>query len=132
MRGFNVDEIDDRCQFHQHFKNNFFIPKCFAQRFSSNSLTLYFFGARISAQKLLIKCWWNWLQNCKTGTGQGLQITTNITSSFCIHIEEGKIFSLEQGSQFFKHANIRKINIYKEKFSHFAYFSKYINTNTNT
>jgi len=41
----------------------FFVQKCFAQLFSSYSLALYFFGKRKSAKKLLIKCWWNWLQD---------------------------------------------------------------------
>jgi hypothetical protein len=57
MQGLNL-----RCQFHQHFMCNFFIGKCFAQIFSHYSLALWFFGKRISAQKLLVKCWWNWQQ----------------------------------------------------------------------
>ncbi len=51
-----------RCQFHQHFTHAFCAQKCFAQLSSSYSLALYFFGAKILAQKLLVKCWWNWLQ----------------------------------------------------------------------
>jgi len=45
-----------RCQFHQHFTGAFFKGKCFAQLFSSHSLALKNFGAKISAQKLLVKC----------------------------------------------------------------------------
>jgi len=51
-----------RCWFHQHFTSSFFVRKCFAKLFSNYSLALKFFDSRISAQKLLIKCWWNWLQ----------------------------------------------------------------------
>jgi len=50
------------CQFHQHFTCAFFVQKCFAQLFSNYSLALYFFGTKISAQKLLVKCWWHWHQ----------------------------------------------------------------------
>jgi len=38
------------------------IPKFFAQLLSAYNLGLQFFGKRILAQKLLIKCWWNWHQ----------------------------------------------------------------------
>jgi len=45
-----------RCQFHQHFSQDFFVRKCFAQLSSGYCLALYFFGIRILAQKLLVKC----------------------------------------------------------------------------
>jgi len=48
-----------RCQFHQHFTGTFYY---FAQLFSSYCLALNFFGSSILAQKLRVKCWWNWLQ----------------------------------------------------------------------
>jgi len=51
-----------RSQFHQLFMNNFFVQKCFTKLFSPSSLGLKFFGKMILAQKLLVKCWWNWLQ----------------------------------------------------------------------
>jgi hypothetical protein len=51
-----------RCQFQQHFTQAFFIWKCFVLLFSNCTLTLWNFVERVSAQKLLIKCWWNWLQ----------------------------------------------------------------------
>jgi len=50
-----------RCQFHQHFTRKFFIPKCFLQ-LSNFSLALQFSVERLLAQKLLVKCWLNWLQ----------------------------------------------------------------------
>jgi len=40
----------------------FFVWYCFAKFFSTYSLQLYIFGNIILAQKLLIICWWNWLQ----------------------------------------------------------------------
>jgi len=43
------------CQFHQHFMTSFFVQKCFAQLFSS-------WLCHFLAQKMLEKCWWNWLQ----------------------------------------------------------------------
>jgi hypothetical protein len=45
--------IDTCDQFHQHFTHNFFVQKFHTQFFCTYSLGLYFFGARISAQKLL-------------------------------------------------------------------------------
>jgi len=51
-----------RCQFHQHFMSNFFHSSVF---WSFSLLTIWlcnFFVERISAQKLLAKCWLNWLQ----------------------------------------------------------------------
>ncbi len=36
------------------------IQKFFAELLSAYNLGLLFFGKRILAQKLLIKCWWNW------------------------------------------------------------------------
>ncbi len=53
-------EGSTRCQFHQHFTQNFFVQKYFAQLLSTYILALKFFGERISVQKLLKKCWWNW------------------------------------------------------------------------
>ena len=49
-----------RCQFHQHFMRSFFVQKSFEQLFCTYGLGLYFFGERKLAQKLLVKCWWNW------------------------------------------------------------------------
>ena len=46
-----------RCQFHQHFMSSFFVGKSFEQLFCTYNLGLYLFGARKSAQKLLVKCW---------------------------------------------------------------------------
>ena len=46
------------CQFHQHFMCVFFVRKCFAQLFCTYGLG---FGETKLAQKLLVKCWWNWL-----------------------------------------------------------------------
>ncbi len=54
--------LSTRCQFHQHFPCNFFVWKCFAQLFPNYSSALWLFSKRISAQKLLVKCWWNWLK----------------------------------------------------------------------
>ncbi len=54
-----------RCQFHQHFTGAFFVQNCFSQLLCGYSFALSFFGKRISAQKLLIKCWKIWLQICK-------------------------------------------------------------------
>jgi len=51
-----------RCQFHQHFMSNCFVQNCFSKLFYNYSLALWFFGERILAQKLLVKCWWNWLE----------------------------------------------------------------------
>ncbi len=54
--------VSSKCQFHQYFMPALFEWKCFAQLFSNFSLALLFFGERILAQKLRVKCWWNWLQ----------------------------------------------------------------------
>jgi len=57
-----IVSVTTRFQFHQHFTRGFLVQKCFSQLFSSYSLTLCLFGKRILAKKLLVKCWWNWLQ----------------------------------------------------------------------
>ena len=49
------------CQFHPHFTSSFFLWKPFEHFFSTYSLGLYFLGTRKFAQKVLVKCWWNWL-----------------------------------------------------------------------
>jgi len=41
-----MDEIDPRCQFHQHFMSNFFIQKCFAQLFSSYGFGFVIFWSK--------------------------------------------------------------------------------------
>ncbi len=51
-----------RCQFHQHFTWDFLVQKCLAHLFYIYSSALWLFGERIPAQKLLVKCRWNWLQ----------------------------------------------------------------------
>jgi hypothetical protein len=43
-------------QFHQHFMHGLYHMKVLY----ATSLHLYFYGAKILAQKLLLKCWWNW------------------------------------------------------------------------
>ena len=50
-------KVPFRCQFHQHFTSSVFVRKSFEQLFCSYGLGLYFVGARILAQKLLVKCW---------------------------------------------------------------------------
>jgi len=54
--------VQTRSKFYQHFTSAFFTRKCFAQLFSNYSLALWLFGKRISVKKLLVTCWWNWLQ----------------------------------------------------------------------
>jgi len=47
-----------------NFTSRFFVPKCFAQLFSNISLFLRLhFGKIKSVQKLVVKCWWFWLEN---------------------------------------------------------------------
>ncbi len=53
---------ETRCKFHHCFTHSFFDWKSFAQLISSCVLALYFFGAKVLSLKLLVKCWWNWLQ----------------------------------------------------------------------
>ncbi len=40
----------------------FLYQSVYTQLLSSYSLALYFYGSKTLAQKLLIKCWWTWLQ----------------------------------------------------------------------
>ena len=44
------------------FYEQLFVRKSFELLFCAYVLGLYFFGKRKLAQKLLIKCWWNWLK----------------------------------------------------------------------
>ncbi len=50
-----------RCQFINIFLRAFLYISV-SQLFSFSLGLVVFFGTRISAQKLLVKCWWNWLQ----------------------------------------------------------------------
>ena len=71
------------------FYTAFFAWKCFTQLFSTYILVLYYFGEKILAQKLLMKCWWNWLQtnffqavitiitSTDTNTSMGTNMVTN-------------------------------------------------------
>ena len=70
-----------RWQFHQHFTISFcaniLAPKTFKAKLQVQS----FFGELLLAQKLLIKCWWNWPQEIHSSSwGQLLQ---HFMSSFC-------------------------------------------------
>jgi len=66
------------CKFLQHFTRNFFTWKCFSKLFFSYSLALQFFGAKILAQKLLVKCWWNWLLGLISSTFYALLLRAHI------------------------------------------------------
>ncbi len=55
-----------KCQFHQHFTSRYFLYKSVLRSFSLLKVWFCnFFGKRILARKLLIKCCWNWLENVK-------------------------------------------------------------------
>ena len=60
-----------RCQFHQHLTSSFFVQKSLEQLFWTNIVGLYFFGVRKLTQKLLVKCWWNWLKDFCDGDSGG-------------------------------------------------------------
>jgi len=53
----------------------FLFWKCFAQLFSNYILGLWFFVKRISAQKLLVKCLWNWLLPGRRNSQRALSVT---------------------------------------------------------
>jgi len=55
-----LDVPKTRCQFHKHFMSCFCTNILALKTFCACSLALWVFGARILAQKLLVKCWWNW------------------------------------------------------------------------
>ncbi len=72
-------------QFHQHYTCSFFEQKFCARLCPTNILGMYFLGARMSTQSLLLKCWWIWhLELQKSGpkvtqidcTGMMLKIWT--------------------------------------------------------
>ena len=51
-----------RCQFHQHFMSRFFCTKVFCIAFMCMQFGFVFVCKKKSAKQLLVKCWWNWLQ----------------------------------------------------------------------
>ncbi len=51
-------------QFHQHFTRTFFVGYSVLCSFSLLNYILKFFGERILAQKLFVKCWLNWPRVC--------------------------------------------------------------------
>ena len=50
------------CQFHQHFTSIFLYTAVLWRFYVLTILGLEFFDKRKLAQKLLVKCWFNWLQ----------------------------------------------------------------------
>jgi len=55
-----------KCQFHHNFKHAFLLPIFWRQKITKFGSVIFIFGAKISAKKLFIKCWWNWPQVSKT------------------------------------------------------------------
>jgi hypothetical protein len=77
FKGFWRNEIGTSGQFHQDFTDSFFVLKLCAKLFCTYILGLYFFGKRISAEKLLVKCWWNWHKvNVERGEKQSISRLT--------------------------------------------------------
>ena len=72
-----------RCQFHQHFKSSFFVPKSFEQLFCTYGLGFYFFCKRKLAQKLCVKCWWNWLLEFDANTTVPMLMLLYFTTICC-------------------------------------------------
>jgi len=61
--------IATRVQLHQQFMSSFFKRKCFFCRFSLITVWLWYYLCEgILEQKLLVKCWWNWLLLSTTTT----------------------------------------------------------------
>jgi hypothetical protein len=69
--------------FHQYFMSSFFIPKFFAHLLCAYNLGLLFFGKRILAQKLLIKCWWKLTPCGSMGTRYVLKLLFSEESKNC-------------------------------------------------
>jgi len=67
--------IPFRCHFHQNFMSSFFIQKCLAQFISNYILAFLISCHKNIVQKLLVKCWWNWLQVGLTSAPSGRQPT---------------------------------------------------------
>ncbi len=67
-------------QFHQYFMSSFFKQKFFVQLLYAYNLRSYFFGKRILAQKLLIKCWWNWHQLIRAHPDIATAVKTPMTT----------------------------------------------------
>ena len=78
-----------RCQFHQHFMRNFFVRKCFAQLFCSHSLAFKKFGAKILAQNLQVKCWWNLLKVSISSTFYAQLFCTKVLCAAFLHLRFG-------------------------------------------
>ncbi len=91
--------------FHKHFTQRNFIPKCFAQFFSSYLLALSFFGAKILAQKgapkMLIKLildhkiskevnFWNWMS--ATNVRDIFRLWVRLLYILAIFCDETQIF----------------------------------------
>ena len=57
------EKSEKLCQFRQHFTCSFFVQKCFKSISVLSSWVCIYFGERKLAQKLVVKCCWNWLKS---------------------------------------------------------------------
>ncbi len=75
-------------QFHQHFKSSFFLQKYFSHLVCATICGLLFFCKRKLVQKLLIKCWWTWLQVSISLTFYNQLFSTKLfcAAYMCLHL----------------------------------------------
>ncbi len=82
-------------QFHQHFIHGFFVRKCLEQIFCTYILGLYFFGKKVAAPKLLLKCWWiSSTFKCAIAQGFAQKQSFSFTNRIAINSNRTQIYKL--------------------------------------
>ncbi len=75
-----------RGQFHQRSTCSFYICKLRAQLFCAYVLGLHFTGVSLTAQKLHVECWWNWLQVSISSTFYVRLIHTKVLNKVFLYL----------------------------------------------
>jgi len=76
---------ENRCQFHQHFTSSFLVQKCLCVLCSFSLITFWpcNFSPQGIRKRLLVKCWWNWLQDVEMSTMHHEEIDVKCRLSDC-------------------------------------------------
>ncbi len=85
-------------QFHQTLWMRILCTKVLLTAFCAYILGLYFFGHKNSAQKLLLKCWWNWHLDRERGVVNSEEAVLNIFSFSTLHQKMSQGTRLQRGS----------------------------------
>jgi hypothetical protein len=100
----------------------FFVGKFCTKLFCAYILVLNFFGARKLTQKMLFKCWWNWLQVVLRRRSTACKIFVFIIITFLSHTQMRLEMLLSlQGPAYGKFLRFSRIQNWKNSFEFWDY-----------